>query len=163
MASAGSKTPTSKFCHNATSLPTCPPPPAVKHTKKRLSHTNVTQSVDTHHTTTSLTHTSLNVSDTRHTTTTPLSLTHKCHSSLVGLSSLGAGLLLAAPRDLLRDCLRAGEGELLLPRLRSVSWGVTGGERERERPLHSHVLTTCNKTAAGNTDSRQQNVLSSVS
>ena len=39
----------------------------------------------------------------------------------------------------LRERLRVGDllrgGELDLSALRSVSWGVTGGERERERPL----------------------------
>lgn len=44
-------------------------------------------------------------------------------------SSLRSGVR-ERERDLLR---REGEGELELPALRSVSWGVLGGERERER------------------------------
>lgn len=40
----------------------------------------------------------------------------------------------------LGDLLRLGEeGDAKLPRLRSLSRGVVGGERERERPLLLHL------------------------
>jgi hypothetical protein len=57
----------------------------------------------------------------------------------------GSGL---GVRDLLRDArLEEPSGELLLPRLRSLSWGVSGGDRERERPRlylqHSTTQPVC--------------------
>jgi hypothetical protein len=61
-----------------------------------------------------------------------------CGSAAAGLQSSRIGL-----RDRLRSVCLLRAGELELSALRSVSWGVLGGERERdlERPLQQSRYT----------------------